>query len=97
MSEREEATALVALYAERIRLASEMAASDRPTGVMAQAVLDKGAELDRACEVFRRKHYPRKARCFVGLYCVMVSSPTGRSTQTVLDLFDSRGSERIEA
>lgn len=83
-----EARDLVVLYAERIAIAASMALANRPTGAMAQAVMDKGAELDAACEAFRRKHYPRKHRCCVGLYTVFVTSPTGRSTTTVLDLFE---------
>lgn len=68
-----------------------MAKHPHPTGAMAQEVLDKGAELDAACETFRRRYYPRKHRVIVGLRTVMAVSRTGRSVTTVLDgLRDAR-------
>ncbi|HEX6514795.1 MAG TPA: hypothetical protein VF049_04430 [Nocardioidaceae bacterium] len=73
------------LYAERLALTRDLAHAERPTGKDAQAVLDKGAELDAACEVFRRRFYPRSGRAVVGLYAVMVSSPGGRRTRLVYD------------
>lgn len=76
---------LVALYDERVRLTHEMANHPHPTGVMAQAVLDKGAELDRACAAFRRRFYPRKHRVIVGLRQVLWTSPTNRSMGLVYD------------
>jgi hypothetical protein len=85
-TEREqEARRLVDLYDERIRLTHEMAQSERPTGAMAQAVLDKGAELDRACEAFRRRYYPRRHQVIVGLRTVMVASKTRRSVESIYD------------
>lgn len=83
--EKEAARQLVALYDERIALTKAMAQAERPTGAMAQAVLDKGAELDAACEAFRRRYYPRKHRVIVGLWTVMAVSKTGRSVTTILD------------
>lgn len=74
---------LVALYDERIRLTHEMAQSDRPTGAMAQAVLDKGAELDAACEAFRRQHYPRAGRVVAAFGEVFTVSPAGRKITCV--------------
>lgn len=85
MSKDTEARELVALYDERIALTREMARHPHPTGAMAQAVLDKGAELDAACEAFRRRHYPRRHRVIVGLRTVMAASRTGRSVTTVYD------------
>lgn len=85
MSEQTDAAALVALYDERVALTRAMAAHPAPTGAMAQVVLDKGAELDAACEAFRRRHYPRKHRVVVGLRTVMAVSRTGRSIVTVYD------------
>lgn len=76
---------LVALYDERIALTHAMANHPQPTGAMAQAVLDKGRELDEACEAFRRRHYPRRHRVIVGLRTVMAVSKTGRSMVTVYD------------
>lgn len=76
---------LVALYDERIALTKAMAEHPNPTGAMAQAVLDKGRELDEACEAFRRKHYPRRHRVIVGLRTVMAVSQTGRSVVTVYE------------
>ena len=83
--ERAEAAALIALYDERIAMTKAMAQHPHPTGAMAQAVLDKGAELDAACEAFRRRYYPRKHRVLVGLRTVMAASRTGRSVVTVFD------------
>lgn len=74
---------LIALYDERVALTHAMAEHPHPTGAMAQAVLDKGAELDAACEAFRRRYYPRKHRVVVGLRTVMTVSRTGRSVTTV--------------
>lgn len=85
MSIQTDAAALVALYDERVALTKAMANHPRPTGAMAQAVLDKGAELDAACEAFRRRHYPRKHRVIVGLRTVMAVSRTARSIVTVYD------------
>lgn len=87
MTETEEARNLVALYTERRRMTAEMANHPRPTGAMAQAVLDKGAELDAACEAFRRKHYPRKFRVVVGGYAVLWTSRTNRSIGTIYEGF----------
>lgn len=85
---------LVRLYAERVRLTRNMAHAERPTGDMAVAVMDKGHELDEACEAFRRRFYPRSGRVCVGLYCVMVSSPAGRRVRTVYDGFDEYADAR---
>lgn len=79
------AAALVALYDERIALTRAMAEHPRPTGAMAQGVLDKGAELDAACEGFRRRYYPRRHRVIVGLRRVVTCSRTLRSMTTVYD------------
>lgn len=87
MSHDDEARALVALYDERCRMASELARAERPTGAMAEAVMAKGDELNAACEAFRRRHYPRRAEVFVGLWSVMVASPSRRRVTTALDLF----------
>ena len=85
MTKIDDARDLVALYDERIRLTHEMAQSERPTGAMAQAVLNAGARLDAECEAFRRRYYPRRHRVVVGLRTVMVASRTGRSVETVYD------------
>ena len=82
-----DARALVALYAERVALTKAMAESAQPTGVMADAVLAKGAELDAACERFRRRYYPHRHRVAVGLYAVFSVSRTGQARQ-ILDLSD---------
>lgn len=71
------ARSLVALYDERVRMTSDLARAKRPTGVMAQAILDKGAELDEACEKFRRKFYPGRHRIITGLGLVCSVSRTG--------------------
>ena len=83
-TERTDALALVALYDERIALTKAMAEHPQPTGAMAQAVLNKGRELDEACEAFRRRYYPRRHRVIVGLGIVMTVSRSGRSITTVL-------------
>lgn len=85
MREQSEAAALVALYDERIALTKAMANHPAPTGAMADEVLDKGAELDAACEEFRRRYYPRRHRVVVGLRTVMAVSRTARSIVTVYD------------
>jgi hypothetical protein len=80
-----DAAALVALYDERVRLTHEMAASDHPTGAMAQEVLAAGRALDYACEAFRRRYFPRRAEVIVGLRIVMVCSKTRRNVESVYD------------
>ena len=85
MTRTTEAAALVALYDERVALTKAMANHPRPTGAMAQAVMDKGAELDAACEAFRRRHYPRRHRVIVGARIVLAVSRTARSIVTVYD------------
>ena len=85
MTEQADARALVALYDERVALTHAMANHPRPTGAMAQAIMDKGAELDAACEVFRRRYYPRRHRVIVGARTVMAVSRTARSIVTVYD------------
>lgn len=85
MSRMDEARALVALYDERIALTRAMADDPHPTGAMAQAVLDKGAELDAACGEFRRRHFPRRHRVIVGLRTVMAVSRTASSVTTIYD------------
>lgn len=94
MTPTTEAAALVALYDERVALTRAMANHPAPTGAMAQAVLDKGAELDTACEAFRRRHYPHKHRVIVGLRTVMAVSRAGRSIVTV---YDANERERMSA
>lgn len=84
-AERVAAKDLVRLYDERVALTKAMAQHPSPTGAMAQAVLDKGDELDVACERFRRRFYPRKHRVLVGLRTVMTASRTARSVATVYD------------
>lgn len=74
---------LVHLYDERVRLTGVMA--DDPSRENAIAVLEKGLELDAACEQFRHQHYPRRHRVIVGLRQVWVMSRTGRSAQLVFD------------
>lgn len=76
---------LVALYDQRIAMTKAMAGLLRPTAEMAQAVLDKGAELDAACEEFRRANHPRRRRVIVGLRQVWVVSRTGRNADLVFD------------
>lgn len=85
LTEREQARGLVALYDERIALTHAMATHPRPTGAMAQAVLDKGAELEAACEAFRRAYYPRRFQVIVGLRRVLAVSRHRRSVVTILD------------
>lgn len=82
-----EARDLVRAYADRIRLTHDLAHADQPTGDMGRQVLAVGAALDAACEEFRRAHYPRCGRVFVGLYTVLVGSPAGRRHRTVYDGF----------
>ena len=84
-AEQAAARALVALYDERVAMTAAMARHPHPTGAMAQAILDKGAELDAACEVFRRRYYPRRHRVIVGARTVMAVSRTARSIVTVYD------------
>lgn len=79
---------LVELYAERVRLTRLMAAAQSPTRQDAEAVLDAGRALDKACEAFRVRFYPRRHRVAVGLYAVFTASRTGASVETVLDLAD---------
>lgn len=93
MSRDDEARALVALYDERCRLNHDLATAERPSGAMVDAILSKAAELDAACEEFRRCHFPRRYEVFVGLWSVMVRSKGVRSTVTVLDLFDEYRTE----
>lgn len=76
---------LVDLYDQRIALTKAMSIHPNPTGAMAQAVLDKGAELDGACEKFRRANFPRRHRVIVGFRQVWVVSRTGRSATLVFD------------
>jgi hypothetical protein len=89
VSAQTEAVALVALYDERVAMTHAMAEHPRPTGAMAQAIMDKGAELDAACEAFRRRHCPRKHRVIVGLRTVMAVSRTARSIVTVYDAHEA--------
>ncbi len=79
-TERDAALHLVALYDERVAMTKAMAQHERPTGQMADAILAKGAELDGACEEFRRKFYPRRHRVIVGLRSVFTVSKTGHTT-----------------
>lgn len=88
MTTRDPATTaadLVKLYDRRVELARAFAQAPRPTGVMADAVLAAGEELDAACERFRRDYYPRRHRVIVGLRYVMVVSKTGRSREVVYE------------
>lgn len=78
MSHDDEARALVMLYDERVELTRQMARAERLTGAMAEAAIAKGAELDAACEAFRRKHYPRRFRVFSAGGEVLTVSRTGR-------------------
>ena len=96
-AELADARGLVELYDRRCDLAHALATSTAPTGALAQAVLDKGRELDAACEEFRKTYYPRKAECFVGLWSVVVASPTRRSVVTVLDLADEYTGNKVSA
>ena len=76
MTQATDAAALVALYDERTALTRAMARHPHPTGAMAQAVMDKSAELEAACEEFRRRYYPRRHKVIVGARTVMVVSAT---------------------
>ena len=87
--EQDAARALVALYDERVAMTKAMAEHPRPTGAMAQAIMDKGAELDAACEAFRRRYYPRRHRVIVGARTVMAVSRTARSIVTVYDAHEA--------
>lgn len=78
-----DAAALVALYDERIAMTKAFAADPWPNGDMVREILDKGDELDTACEDFRRRYYPRAHRIVVGLRTVMATSATGSSVTTV--------------
>lgn len=80
-----EARELVRAYADRIRLTRNIARAERPTGAMVQEVFDVDAALNKACEAFRRSHYPRSGRVFVGLNTVLVGSPAGRRHRSVYD------------
>lgn len=81
-----EARALVALYAERIDAASRLAALADPTLADVELVLDAGRRLDEQREVFRRRHFPRRAEVLVAGYAVYVCSATRRNVETLLDL-----------
>lgn len=85
------AHALIELYDQRIALTMAFARADRPTGAMAREILDVGTRLDVECERFRRRFYPRRAEVIVGLWTVMVCSPTRRSITSVLDLSKEYG------
>jgi hypothetical protein len=85
---------LVALYEERVALTKAMAEHPSPTGAMAQEVLDKGSELDHACEDFRRIYYPRRHRVLVGLSQVMTTSRNGRNAQLIFDGFTDPTAEQ---
>lgn len=95
MSATTEAAALVALYDERVALTKAMANHPQPTGAMAQAIMDKGAELDAACESFRRRHFPRRHRVVVGARTVMAVSRTARSIVTVYDANEAGRRRRV--
>ena len=84
----QEARALVGLYAERVAATKAFADADSPTAAQADHVIALGDRLDEACEAFRLRHYPDRARVAVGLYAVFTVSATGRSIRNVLDLFD---------
>lgn len=73
---------LVRLYDERNAYAAAVTTSDHP-GEAARAALDKGDELDAACEDFRRRYYPRRHRVIVGQRQVFTCSATMRSITTV--------------
>lgn len=66
-SEQESAQHLVDLYDQRISLTEAAAKHPRLSGEMVQEILDKGKELDAACEEFRLKFYPRRHSIRVGL------------------------------
>lgn len=77
------AAALVALYDERIAMTKAFASDPWATSDMVRDILDKGRELDAACEDFRRRYYPRAHRIIVGLRTVMAASATGSSITTI--------------
>lgn len=83
-----EAEVLVGLYDERVEMTRALAAHPRPTGAMAELVMAKGAELNAACEVFRRKHFPRRHRIVAAGSSVFTVSVTGRTT-TIFDRADA--------
>lgn len=62
-SELEAARRLVELYDERVRLTRELAASDRPTGAMVQAVFDVDDETHRGVRGVPPSVLPAPAPC----------------------------------
>lgn len=81
---------LVDLYDEKWRIVHENA--QRPTdgpgrlmGTHIDAAIAAGKRQDDACEVFRRKHYPRAGQVIVGLRMVSVLSPKGARGRIVYD------------
>lgn len=76
---------LVKLYDERVALANGFAKHPQPTGAMAVEVMDKGRELDAACEDFRRRFYRRKHRVVSAGGSVFAVSRTARSITTLYD------------
>ena len=55
------------------------------TGAHIGAALKAGDVLDEACEEFRRRFYPRRARVFVGLRQVMTAGASNRGVRVVFD------------
>ena len=80
--------ALVALYAERVQMSAALARTEHLSGAMVEEVIAKGAELDSACEAYRRRYYPRRSAVICAGYTVLVCSATRRNVESVLDLHD---------
>ena len=55
------------------------------TGAHLDEALAAGDRLEAACEAFRRKHYPRRGRVFVGLRQVMTAGASSRGVKCVFD------------
>ena len=78
-SEQESAQHLVDLYNQMFSLVAAAAKHPRMSGAMVQEILDKGKELEAACEEFRLEFYPRRHSIRVGGGHVFAASKTRRS------------------
>ena len=64
---------------------------ERLTGAHIDAAFAVSDRLDEACEVFRRRHYPRAGRVICALGMVSTLSPKGRRGRIVFE------AERVDA
>ena len=83
-----DAARLIELHDEKWRIVSvnaRRAQEGNLTGKDIDRALDAGDRLDEACEVFRRRHYPRAGRVICALGMVSTLSPKGRRGRVVFD------------